>query len=276
MANEIVSAEAMLPADILGQINADAQMDSSLQETGKFPQKLSFRGGILSIGNEQFGEGPLYFYILARCRVHALYPPGQFDPNNPTTPDCFALFMEKHQEATAKPHAESKSPQCAEGCGGCPKNAWGSVIRNGKKVKACSNRWRIMLLPATYFDAEGNLAFSPAVELERQPWLYADLPITSTKNYEKHLEDMAKSTKTEALPNGRPQYLYATMISVSRHIDKQLEVKFAPGNYLPSDPETLSVLYQRHIEAEKTIMFPFFREESAAEENVPVAGEVNY
>ena len=136
-------------------------------------QKISFRGGKISIGGNEV-QNPLPVLIADACFENALYEDA-FDPDRPATPICFAFGRD---EGAMKPHADSIKPQHAD-CKTCPLNQFGS----SGKGKACKNQIRFMALSGTV----------TAEEIPTTEVLPALLPPTSISNwasYVKGLRDM--------------------------------------------------------------------------------------
>lgn len=269
--NELVKVGGQLiPAEVAEIWKTQQAEDAQISQGSGIPQKLSIRGGIFASGEEELGVGPLYFWILARCRVNAYYDPSiPFDPKNPQNPLCFTMYADKAQAATAAPHEQSERPQC-ESCINCPHDAWGSAKRrdgSAGKGKACQNRWRLALLPALTF-TDGKAEWAPPDYLSTAPFYALDLPVTSGKPFEEYTEGMLKATK-------RPGFAYASALTIKPHKDFQQIMQFDSGNFIPDDPAYLGVLTARHLEAKSRIQFPFFKAEKPAEA-MPVAGEVKF
>lgn len=85
--------------------------------------------------------GPMRVVVLDWAAFNTFYD-GQYNPNNPKPPSCFAVG----DRSNIAPGDKVENPQ-APACAGCPKNEWGSDP-NGGKGKACKNQYRVAIIPA--------------------------------------------------------------------------------------------------------------------------------
>lgn len=85
--------------------------------------------------------GPMRVIVLDFVSFNSFFP-GQYNPNNPVKPSCYAVG----ELANLSPSAncpERKSEDCAS----CPMNQWGSSLTGGKG-KACKNQYKLAIIPA--------------------------------------------------------------------------------------------------------------------------------
>ena len=136
-------------------------------------QKISFRGGKISIGGNEV-QNPLPVLIADACFENALYEDA-YDPARPAVPICFAFGRDEGKMA---PHADSIKPQHAD-CKSCPLNQFGSS-GNGK---ACKNGVRIMAL-------SGTVTAEDVPTTEVLPAIIPPTSISNWASYVKGLRDM--------------------------------------------------------------------------------------
>ncbi len=188
--NEITVTQNALPSKYADRIARDLEKDLSLRTESTM--RLKFNQGQMILGDTVLGTGPFYCYILASCRTNSWYST-KYDPTKKIeAPDCYSIFADDASEANAQPSKNSKSPQC-EFCMNCEKNAWGSAA-DGRKGKACSNVWNLMVVPASYTAKDGKTYFFNADGLRNQPTIRAKLPVTSGKAFAKYIKTTALIT----------------------------------------------------------------------------------
>src|ERR1700744_2805032 len=104
---------------------------------------LSVKGATLSYQGNAVPGNSMDLIVISSVLENQLYDPTvKYDPNNPSSPICYA-FGETEEEMA--PHEKSPLPQ-ADACSGCPHNEWGSG--DGGQGKACKNVRRTGNIPA--------------------------------------------------------------------------------------------------------------------------------
>lgn len=162
---------------------------------------ISVRAGIMQYNGQPVPGNKLDCIIIASTFAN-LYYEGRYDPNNITSPVCFAYGEEEEGMA---PHPASTKPQAAS-CARCPQNAWGSDP-DGGRGKACKNSKVLGLLPAGTDDA----ASAEVAVLK--------LPVMSVKNFDQYVQ------KLEALFR-RPPLGMETTIGVVPDAKSQFRITF--------------------------------------------------
>lgn len=123
--------------------------------------------GALKVGDTEHRDG-VPVVVLNDLLVNAYYT-SAFDPDNPTSPDCYAYSrfnpetrkIEGIDTASGTvevgPHKDCASPQC-ESCAKCKWNQFGTATRDGKpaKGKACQNVMHLAALPVGTCDRDGK------------------------------------------------------------------------------------------------------------------------
>ena len=103
--------------------------------------KISTRGKQFTLPDGTSSRGPMSAVVLDYRTVHNYYK-GNYDPNKPEAPACFAIS--KVVEGM-KPSSNAIDPQ-SEACKECTFNQWKSAaVGNGK---ACKNIRRVAVVPA--------------------------------------------------------------------------------------------------------------------------------
>lgn len=188
MANALTAfkgAVAALPAELQQQFDAqkniaDAVSVPSLGFRGR-KWSTSFNGKVTQLEREVDGEpvpmSVLYAIVLDYNpnRSRAYYA-GEFDPENPTKPDCWS-------NDGVKPDASVEMAQAAN-CANCPMAAKNSRVRNGKGSVACSTQ---KFLAVQLLRGNQKTGFEIA---ETVPVLRLKLAITSI--YDGQSPDLAK------------------------------------------------------------------------------------
>jgi hypothetical protein len=129
--------------DIKAQIQAEL---AALAGTVPAPtgMTISLKGKVFTLPNGQSNQGPMQAIILDARNLRAYYR-GQYNPNVPETPICFALAKQLEDLA---PSPNAKQPQ-AKTCAECKFDQWSSAPGGGKG-KACKNSIRLAIVPANF------------------------------------------------------------------------------------------------------------------------------
>lgn len=205
---------------------------------------IGTRGGVFRFNDESLEELPPM--IILGVRYENCWFDGDYDPENPAPPDCFAIA--KEQEDLAPPEDLGDKRQCmqtdpsSEACKGCWANAFGTADRG--KGKACKNVRRIALLPADKVDA-GYLSTVEGVMLR--------IPVTSVKDYSKYARKVNKGL-------GRPLFGLRTTLGIEDDDKDQFHITFDAADLVETekglvpmvinDADLLDVLETRRKEAE--------------------------
>ena len=113
---------------------------------------ISARAGVLQYNGAPV-PGNKLDVIIVSSKYTNLYYEDKWDPNNISSPVCFAYG---DNDAEMAPHPASPKPQ-ATSCHGCAQNQWGSDP-NGGKGKACKNSRALGLVPAGVTPADAPTA----------------------------------------------------------------------------------------------------------------------
>lgn len=155
-------------------------------------QTFSFKNGKLTLGDMHFENDEVPLIILDSVLENVYYTKG-FDPDNLSSPDCYAFGRD---EKTMAPHEEAEDPQ-SDACASCDWNKFGSAAVG--RGKACRNRRRLACLIAGTFDAQGNFEAFGADELQRQPIVFANIPPTAITGFGTYVKSIAATHKLPPL-----------------------------------------------------------------------------
>ncbi len=160
---------------------------------------ISTRAGVLSYNGTPCPGNKLDVIVIASVFSNTLYE-GKFDPNNLSSPICFA-YSENGEDMA--PHPASSQPQ-SESCDACPHNKWGSDP-DGGRGKACKNGRSLAVIPASTGPAD---IASAEIAILRPP-------VTSIKNWQMYVQKcgavynkppLALITQVGTVPDQKTQY----------------------------------------------------------------------
>jgi len=214
------------------QLAALARQSVEQEASVSVGQSFSIRGGQLAFNGTQI-QGNALNVIVVDSILENNYYKGDFDQDNPTSPDCYAYGRD---DAEMTPHERAEDPQ-HEKCAGCPHNEFKTA--KNKRGKACKNKRRLIVLPGD------NL--SPEV-LTKAPFAFLKVPVTSVKTW-------AAYVRTIAAVHRRPPVGVVTSIKVIPDPSNQFSVIFDHVANLTKD-SGMAVL-ARVEEAKEAIVVPY-------------------
>jgi hypothetical protein len=200
------------------ETRAVAKWDAQLAEAAKRMQDqaadfgggrfISVRGGQLSIDGDAVPGNRIAVVVLYSLRENVYYD-GDFDPDDPQTPLCFA-FDAGGQLA---PHADAQDPQC-DTCKDCRWAEWGSAARG--RGKACRNRIRLAVLAAGKLDGRGAFeAYDDPKHFAGDAIYQLSVPPTSGKIWRRYLGGLGGAhpatvfTLIDVVPDPKDQWHFA-------------------------------------------------------------------
>ena len=238
------------------ELAAAAQQAQALaqQQSSGGAQSISTRGGTMTVDGNPVPGNVLVGVIAGFTLCNKFYD-ADFDPDNPSSPVCYAYGQTKDEMG---PHDEAETPQ-SERCAGCPKNEFGSADRgNGK---ACRNTYQLLVLPAGDYDYKADRFEAPAgpEDLEGAELHALSVPPTSLKAFAGYVSQLAG--------NLRPPWAVFTKIGVVP--DPKVQQRLTFQLVKNADTTLLAALKARHEEAMKAIEVPFPKN-SEREQKAPV------
>lgn len=188
-------------------VNWEQELANEAEIAAKNEQKsggayLSARNGQLSFQGNPIAGNKLDVIILEHVYENAYYP-GKFDPNNPSSPVCFASAK---KEVDLIPSSEDCDDVQNETCEGCPQNEFGTADTG--RGKACKNSRKLSLITADSLD-----------DIENAQVALMNLPATSVKAWATYVQQLALTVK-------RPTYAVITQISVVPDVKTQFKIGF--------------------------------------------------
>jgi len=180
---------------------------------------ISFQGGRLKVGEDLVPGDKMNVVVVNYVWEYAFFP-NAYDPTRVVSPVCYAFGMGEDTMEIAGEDQQSDS------CSGCPRNEWGSDLGGGRG-KACKNSRKLALM---HVDSLTNVA--------RGEIMYARLPVTSVKNFQKVVTDVAKVL-------GMPPFGVVVEISVVPNPMSQFQVNFKIVDQIKDD-SVLQALFLRH------------------------------
>lgn len=225
--------------------NAIGKVGDYRAELAKYAKEDSARspsggGNYISIKGKNFSyqgaslEEPMRVVMVDYGYENALYE-GKYDPENPTSPVCFALAKTIDEMA---PHETSPKPQ-SDNCKSCPHNQFGTA--DSGRGKACKNSIRVAVLSTATkkFDADF---------VEKSDAALIKLPPTSTKHFRGYLK---KITDGLQLP------LFSVMTDLSFDEDEASPVVIPQFGDEINDRKTLHALIEKREVVQAALMQPF-------------------
>ena len=236
------------------QTKALANWDEELAKAAKAAQgtaaaagggakRISIQGGVLQIDGNPV-PGNTLAMVVADFVMENRYFTTEFDPDNPTSPDCYAFGRADEDNPdpvdTMSPHDDAENKQC-EACKGCRQNEWGSSDKG--RGKACRNTYKLLVIPAGELDKNGD--FTPPEEADELTGdMYSlSVPPTSLKAWSGYVDTLAGRL--------RPPWSSYTKLIVKGDAKNQVALSFQPMGDAPT--KLLQVLHARNQEAMKAI-----------------------
>lgn len=188
-------------------------------------------GGRLKVKGAFVPDNKLECVIVDHIIEYAYYE-GDFDPENPQPPVCFAFGRD---EKTLVPHTDVTEKQ-HETCTGCPQNEWASAKRG--KGKACKNGRRLALITSGDLD---NLAKAEV--------MYLKVPVTSVRGWAGYVRNLADTLH-------KPPMAFVTEISLVPDAKNQFSMAFKTMEEI-KDGSVIGQLFELRKKVSGEIDFPY-------------------
>jgi hypothetical protein len=227
------------------ELARQAEIAAGMEANTGGGQFFSVKGGILSFNDAALPGNEMAVVILDSILENVFYE-GEYDPDNPTPPTCFA-FGRDEAEIAPYPAVVERGQAQNEQCTGCPMNAWGTADKG--RGKACRNTRRLALIPAGAFDAQGR--FTPnddKAHFATSAIGFMKLSVTSVKGYATFVKQVAGALR-------RPPSGIFTRIKVVPDAKTQFRILFEVLGEVPR--ELLTPIMKRRDEASATIEQPY-------------------
>ncbi len=213
---------------------------------------ISLRGGVMMLNDVQVPGNRLDCVVIGAVFEHAYYSK-PFDPNNIVAPDCFALSIDGKDMV---PHADVPEPQGTV-CATCPMFAWGSDPKPNSKGKACKEKRKLALLPASAIK-DG--------EIMKAEMALMTVSVTNVRHWGNYVNQVSAEY-------GRPPWAMLTEISVTPHPKNQFQINYAARGVV-SD-QFLGDLEKRAQMALEALLTPYDMtpQPEAPEKQAPTKGK---
>ena len=210
---------------------------------------ISLKSGVLSYNGAPVPGNQIAVIIAGAIFENSFYL-GDFDPDAPQPPACYAFNVDEEQLA---PRPDWVDAPVNPTCEGCPNNAWASAEKG--RGKACKNTRRLALVVAGTLNAKTD-AFTAYDRdaLLASPIVYLKMPVTSVKGYANYVKQVAGSLRL-------PPHGIITKLSLVPDAGTQFKVVVEALE--PVDKKLLDVVFARHDEAMASIEFPYPKPEDA-------------
>ena len=197
---------------------------------------MSLRGGHMTLDGVSVPNSDLDCVIITSSFENQYYDPEiAFDPDNLQNPICFAMSLDGEE---MEHDAASTKPQHNGPCADCWAMQWKSdPVR--KKGKACKEKRKLMLLPASQMINGGIKKASMAM---------VSLSPTNVGIWSDYVNALLNEYQ-------RPPFAVLTKFSVRPHPKKQLEVSFKCTGLVGD--EFLSDIMDRIPAAQKAMTQPY-------------------
>ena len=216
-------SELALPGDWEKELEQYVQRDAASATGGLGWSFVGTRGGVFTYGGDPT-EALDRVIIVGAARINAWYE-GDFNPDSPTGPTCYAIDKDQNESMMAPPTDLKSQQNDSKGCATCWANAFGSADRG--RGKACKNGVRLCLLAYE----EGDVNF------EKVEGARLNLPPTALKAWSAYSAKVTKGLR-------RPLFTMVTQIKVKPDPKTVIAFDFEPIGAI-QDEDTLRILKAR-------------------------------
>lgn len=193
---------------------------------------ISTKGGVLSYNGGTVPDNRMNVIVLNHVCENAYYAGERYDPNNPSSPVCFAFFTNPDEAA---PHEKAEDPQ-ADACTGCPHNEFGSADTG--RGKACKNIRRLALITEEGME-----------DIESATVAFLKVPVTSVKEWAGYVNSLNNTLKL-------PPLAVITEISIVPDSQSQFKLKFKLVEKI-EDADVLKALLDKMDASERDLVHPY-------------------
>lgn len=229
--------------DIEKQMAEQAEAATNMERGAPMGRNFSFKGGQMVFDGAPIKDNEV-IVIVAAAVIEKAYYEGDYDPDLPEPPICFAFDTDPDNLA---PIPEDVADLQNDACHDCQWNKFGSADRG--KGKACKDVRRLALIPAGTIERNGDLTLiEDPKELQKAEFGFAKLPPTSLTAFSAFVRQVANTMKRP------PHGIYAIMKCVP---DAKNQFTIAWEAIDLVDKKCLPAVMERHDEAMKAIMQPY-------------------
>lgn len=207
------------------------QAEKTESHVGSAGNYISTKGGRFSYQGTEMPSDTIRVIVVDHVICNSFYQ-GRYDPDNPSSPVCYALGREEDE---LQPHEQAEEPQ-HEDCDSCPMNQYGSA--DVGRGKACKNGRRLALILADDMDDIGSAELA-----------YLNIPPTSLKAWAGFVKSVAQTMK-------RPPFGVVTDITLEDDDKDQFHIAFSVVEKI-DDTEVFEAIMAKREEAEAKLFEPF-------------------
>lgn len=207
---------------------------------------ISTKGGHFGFNGGIVPGDKMNVIVLDHVSENCFYDGARYDPDNPSSPACFAFFR---TEDEAHPHEKSESPQCDD-CKSCPQNVFGSADTG--KGKACKNIRRLALITEDGMEDIANATVS-----------FLKVPVTSVANWAGYVNSLNTSLKL-------PPVAVITEMSIVPDPKTQFKLKFRLVEQI-EDNDVIGALLDKMETVEKDLTHPYTPNSERTEQAPPAS-----
>jgi len=209
---------------------------------------ITIQNGNMIYHEQPIPNNELEVIILASTAEMCLYE-GDYDPDNISSPDCFAQSVDPRDLI---PHTNVPEPRAAR-CSECPNNRFRGGGYDASKSPEGGGKWckeyrKLIMIPAN----------TQPDEVAEAEMAYMKVSPTSIKNWKKYVQGLVASA-------GIPPWAAVTKIKVVPDRKTIHQIQFSGVRNL-DDETLLSAIHSRIHEAEEKLLQPYTYEEDADEE----------
>jgi hypothetical protein len=213
---EEMEREAVVAAD------AEANSGGGLPMFGTKSGQLTFGGA--PVRDNQMGV------IIMDTTFENVYYEGEYDPDNPQGPTCFAFSRKEddlapHKVVIIKQTDDERSEPGGK-CNGCWANEWNTADKG--RGKACKNTRRIGMIIAGQFENNKFVLNDDPEHYKTATAGFLRLPVTSVAGYSSFVKQVAEGLK-------RPPFGIVTKVKVIPDAKSQFKVVFEPIMEVPDE-----------------------------------------
>ena len=200
-------------------------------------QSINFKGGLMTVDKQPVPNNELEVIVVGFTATRAWYA-NAYDPDDIIAPDCYAID-------TPVPHENCRAKQ-SDACKGCPKDKWGSAVRDGKPTrgKACREGIKLAVIPAGNLTADGIAAAEMRL---------AKVPPTSIEFFREFSNGL--------LVRGKPTFAAVCRMKCVPDAKTMFKLSFTALQAVPA--ECMPALLQRAGEARELVLEPYPSDEEA-------------
>lgn len=214
-----------------------AQQEAGREKMGA-GQTISLRGGIMSFNGAEMDDNRVEVVIVEHVVTKAYYE-GEYDPDNPQSPACYAYGEDEREMIASDKSADKQAETCEE----CPHNQWGSAEKG--RGKRCKDGRRLALISRD--DIE---------DIENAPVALMNVPPTSIAEWKAYVNKLAKQTN-------RPPFAFITDIKCKADADSQFKLIFTAQEQF-EDAETFEALIAKKDDCADLLRFEYEPPQPAA------------